>query len=59
MDTITICFTMIVPGPAWSRDELKIAEWDDINTLDPGWLTHGVRVVAVQTYLTLGKLSPD
>ena len=28
---------------AVSKDELKIATWEDISTFDPGWMTSGER----------------
>ncbi len=39
---------------AGSKDELKIAKWEDINTFDPGWLTSVDRELTIMGCLYNG-----
>ncbi len=39
---------------AGTKDELKIAKWEDINTFDPGWLTSGDRELTIMDCLYNG-----
>ena len=45
--TILIGLICAAPVGAASKTELKIAQWEDINTLDPGWLTSQDRELTV------------
>jgi len=39
---------------AASKDELKIATWEDISTFDPGWMTSGERELTIMSSLYNG-----
>ena len=39
---------------AASKEELKIATWEDISTFDPGWMTSGERELMIMSCLYNG-----
>ncbi len=50
---LAICL-FATASPAKTKDELKIARWDDINTFDPGWMTSGDRELTIMKCLYNG-----
>lgn len=45
-----------VPTAVMAKGELKIANWEDVNTFDPGWMTSGERELAIMTCLYDGLI---
>ena len=47
-------FSFTFSAAASSKNEMKIATWEDVNTFDPGWMTSGERELTIMSCLYNG-----
>ncbi|MFK5953474.1 MAG: ABC transporter substrate-binding protein [Desulfobacterium sp.] len=54
MLVILMLFSFTFSAAASSKNEMKIATWEDVNTFDPGWMTSGERELTIMSCLYNG-----